>query len=397
MKKNILTSAALAAALLLGACQESLEYRDVLYFTGTEDSNVSTIYMDGATSTPLSITCSGKLTSETEVYVSIDESAVADFASLMGAEYELIPASSFQEKDGSGNYKPWEETLVISAGSSVSESVPFTIKNMDDFVEGVNYCVPIRISGNNGGIDVLKTSVYRYFIINTVTHTRAMNLAGSWHIAMDGMKGDPTLTLPACTMEIRVCPQGWTNLSHKIQSFIGVEENFLLRMGDEPIQRDQFQFAGKTGASVTVSEPRGVLGTWYHVAVVDNGSTLAIYVDGEERVSVQLTAAMRATDLGYYFNSPFGIGISAGDYRRFYGYVSEGRIWNRALTPIELKNNLCFVDVEKAEGLIGYWRCDNVEADGVTVPDLSGNGRNGTASKNVTDADFVTIKCPDIK
>ncbi len=396
MEKKILISAVMIAALLLGGCEESLDYKDVLYFTGSGDSNVSTIYMDGATTTLISVTCSGKLSKDAKVSVAIDENALADFGKRMGAEYELIPASSFQQKDGSGNYIPWEKTLVIAANSNVSEAVPFTINNMDDFVEGVNYCVPLKISGNDQGIDVLATSVYRYFIISTVTHTRAMNLAGSWHITMDGMKGDPTLTLPSCTMEIRVCPQGWTTLTHKIQSFIGVEENFLLRMGDEPIQRDQFQFAGKTGASVTVSEPRGVLGKWYHIAVVDNGSTLTIYVDGEPQVSVQVTAAMRATQLGYYFNSPFGIGISAGDYRRFYGYVSEGRIWNRALTPIELKNNLCYVDVEKAQGLIGYWRCDNVDADGRTVPDLSGHGRHGNASKVVTAADFITIKCPDI-
>ena len=45
-----------------------------------------------------------------------------------------------------------------------------------------------------------------------------------------------------------------------------------------------------------------------------------------------------------------------------------------------------------AEGLIGYWRLDQVEDDGRTFTDLSGNGYHGKASSNPIWTG--EIKCP---
>ena len=42
MKFNhILSGLALSAAVLAAGCQKSLEYSDVVYFTGTENSNIT--------------------------------------------------------------------------------------------------------------------------------------------------------------------------------------------------------------------------------------------------------------------------------------------------------------------------------------------------------------------
>ena len=49
MKNNILTMFFLAtAALAAGACQESIQYADVVYFTGTENSPVTSMYRQWA-------------------------------------------------------------------------------------------------------------------------------------------------------------------------------------------------------------------------------------------------------------------------------------------------------------------------------------------------------------
>lgn len=384
MKTNKIYLTAFVATLLLGACNEALEYKDVIYFTGTEASDIATLYVDGTAEAHISVTSSTKMEQDTEVYIEIDENALAAFGERMGAEYEMIPSTSYVFTDN---------VVVIEKGKNVSIPLVFEITNMDDFVEGINYCIPFRITGNSEGFATLEASQYQFMLISTIVETRAMNLANSWHITMEGMKGDPTLNnLAACTMELRIFANGYSSLSHKIASFIGVEENFLLRMGDVSVANNQVQLAGR-GPSMTANTTTIQLGQWYHVAIVDNGSEMTMYINGNNEGSTS-TTGLKAVNLGYYYNSSFSIGRSADDYRRFNGYVSEGRVWRRALTPIELQNNLCFVDVEKAEGLIGYWRCDSVEADGVTVPDISGNGYHGTASRTVSASDFVTIKCP---
>ena len=80
--------------------------------------------------------------------------------------------------------------------------------------------------------------------------------------------------------------------------------------------------------------------------------------------------------------------------RYFNAYVSEARVWRRALSQVELKNNLCYVD-PTSEGLIAYWRLDTSD-DGRTVKDLSGNGYDAVSSKgSITWVE--NIKCPIVE
>lgn len=90
------------------------------------------------------------------------------------------------------------------------------------------------------------------------------------------------------------------------------------------------QLAGR-GTSITAPNALS-LGRWYHIAVVDNGSEMTIYIDGNAEISVD-SSSSKAINLGFYYNSPFAIGMSAADVRYFNGYVSEARVWKRALTP----------------------------------------------------------------
>ena len=115
---------------------------------------------------------------------------------------------------------------------------------------------------------VLEASRTQYIFISQITTTRGINLKNSWYITMDGMVDDPALKdLPACTMEIRMYANGWRTSGHMISSLIGVEENFLLRVGDESIKNPaQLQLAGR-GTSITAPNALS-LGRWYHIAVV---------------------------------------------------------------------------------------------------------------------------------
>ncbi len=170
----------------------------------------------------------------------------------------------------------------------------------------------------------------------------------------------------------------------------------MLRIGDVSIggveePKSILNIAGR-GSSLSALDNPLSLNRWYHVAAVENGSTLKLYIDGVEVASVS-SADRDPVNLGFYYNSSFCIGRSANDYRRFNGMVSEARVWKRALTPIELLNNQCYVNPATAEGLIGYWRLD--EADDRTFKDISGNGYDGVASS--TPVWTEEIHCPVVE
>ena len=73
------------------------------------------------------------------------------------------------------------------------------------------------------------------------------------------------------------------------------------------------------------------------------------------------------------------------------GYLSEMRIWQRELSPVEMKNNQCYVD-PASPGLIAYWRFNGSE--GTTVPDLTGHGYDAIANGAINWLE--NVKCPEV-
>ena len=286
MKFNhILSGLALTAAVLAAGCQKSLEYSDVVYFTGTENSNITNMYVDGPSSMGVTVTSSCKMAADVQVALAVDAAAVDAYNALHGTDYRMLPA---------GSYRLSDDAVTIAEGTNVSTPSSFEIVSMDDFDEGAHYCVPLKITGTSNGMGVLEASRTQYIFISQITTTRGINLKNSWYITMDGMVDDPALKdLPACTMEIRMYANGWRTSGHMISSLIGVEENFLLRVGDESIKNPaQLQLAGR-GTSITAPNALS-LGRWYHIAVVDNGSEMTIYIDGHQsRILLQQSVRHR--------------------------------------------------------------------------------------------------------
>ncbi|MCM1501606.1 MAG: DUF1735 and LamG domain-containing protein [Bacteroidales bacterium] len=382
MRFNKLSMAFLAtAALAAGACQKSIEYRDVVYFTGTETSPVTSMYVEGPTAMGLTVTSSSKVTSDMTVGVKVDPDALKSFSASQGIEYQMLPE---------GSYKLNEEQFIIENGKSVSLPVNFEILSMDDFEDGALYCVPVRLTETSNGMDILNASRTTYIVINQIITTQGPNLAQSHYVSFPTIINNPMYNnMPACTMEIRVLMNSFYSASANpgIASVIGVEENFLLRFGDISCDKNQLQYAGR-GASITSSSHFSP-GVWYHIAVVDNGSTLTLYVNGNVEGTVD-SSGKSAINLAWDYMDGFHIGFSERG-RMMNGVVSEARVWNRALNVIELENNQCYVD-PSSDGLIGYWRLDEL-VDG-KFKDLTGNGNDGVPSGNFKW--YEGLKCPVI-
>lgn len=372
----LMATAALAAA----ACQESMEYTDVVYFTGTENTAVTSMYVEGPAALGLTVTSSAKLGADMTVGVEVVPEALASFNQANGTEYKMLPE---------GSYKLDETQFVIESGKSVSLPVSFEILSMDDFEDGVIYCAPIRLTETSNGMKVLESSRITYIVINQIITTRGPDFGQVDYISMPTMMNNAMFAdMGACTMEIRVKMDKFYAASANpgIASVMGVEETFLLRFGDISCDKNQLQYAGR-GASITSSSHFNT-GTWYHIAVVDNGSTLTLYVDGNVEGTVD-SSGKSAIDLSNTWMDGFHIGFSERG-RLMDGVVSEARVWNRALSPIELVNNQCYVD-PSSEGLVCYWRLDEL-VDG-KFQDLTGNGNHGEPSTTNINW-YEGLKCP---
>lgn len=362
------------------SCRKT-EFNDAIYFTGTEQSPAKRFTIEGPSSLGISVTYSAKTASDINVNIKVDESLVDAYNKKNETNYQFLPAGSFGLQ---------AEQLVIKAGTNLSDPVSFSVNSLDDFEEGVTYCVPIKIVDVEGGVEVLESSRVLYVIVSRTIITKATVMTQNY-FRVPSFQTTPTLaSVGRLTMECRVFVNQFQTANPFISSVMGIEENFLLRFGDVSIANNQFQLAGGlvNGKKFPVnSKAFFSTGQWYHVAIVYNGSTMSLYINGVmDNYTDAETGNINLTDT---YSGGFLIGQSAGG-RLLNGYISEARVWTKALTAKELQNNLCYVD-PTSEGLLAYWRFNELDTDG-SIADLTGNGHKALPNRAVT---FVEgVRCP---
>lgn len=380
MKNRYLILPLVAVALLasLPGCKKAARYQDLLYITGTESDVECRFTIEGPASMGVSVTSSSLVATDQTVTLELRPDLVAEYNRMTGKLYKPLPADSYSLRDAD---------VVVAVGKNSSRPALFDIGSTDNFEEGQTYCMPVRIAKVSGGMDVLESSRTMYVVVNRKIVTRAVQLgsyAGYYRVPKFG--GDATVSaLPQVTMEARIKASAFQGGNPFISSVMGLEENFLLRFGDVNIKNNQLQLAG--GGYPVTTKTLFETGKWYHVAVVYDGAKIGIYVDGVQDSSVD---APRGTiDLSVEGDRAFFIGMSCGN-RLFNGAISECRVWKRALTAAELKNNVCYVD-PASNGLLAYWRFNAIQNN--TVEDLTGHGYDATTMASLPLVEGV--RCPE--
>lgn len=120
--------------------------------------------------------------------------------------------------------------------------------------------------------------------------------------------------------------------------------------------------------------------TWYHLVAVRDGTTQAIYING------QLDASRTCSPdpikfIGGYDDDTVHIGaVRRAGYTapKYYlnGIIDEVAIYNRALSAEEIQQLTHTRPDTDEPNLVGYWDFD--EGEGQIAEDSSGNGNNGT-------------------
>ena len=116
---------------------------------------------------------------------------------------------------------------------------------------------------------------------------------------------------------------------------------------------------------------------WHHLAGVRSGGQLTIYVDGVAENTVAIGTSGSPT-------SPLSIGSFGGSYF-WQGRLDEVRLYNTALTAAQVLADMYSTTAAVPASLKAYYNFDQGVAGGnnaglTTLPDVSGNGNNGTLS-----------------
>lgn len=124
--------------------------------------------------------------------------------------------------------------------------------------------------------------------------------------------------------------------------------------------------------SSDLSTAGGVLtqNAWNNVVFTSDGTTVKIYVNGI--LSTSGAIAINGNNTTGEF-----IGSSSGGSSPFAGSIDETRIYNRALSPAEIKKLY-----DWAPAPIAHWKLD--EKTGTSANDSSGNGNTGTLTNGPT-------------
>lgn len=130
------------------------------------------------------------------------------------------------------------------------------------------------------------------------------------------------------------------------------------------------------------------IGQWNHLAVVGNGSTIKLYVNGNLFMTSSFTtsnygASTGMFNLGGAVFDPLAIAIP------FNGKLDEVRVWNVARTASQIQSSFTSSVPANATGLVAYYKFD--ETSGSTCADATGNGNTGTLNNGPTRVTPSTI------
>ena len=373
------------ASWLLAGCQEAVEKGDGLLITGTASDCLVKFPVDGFPAAyPVTVTSTSCVSSDVQVSLAVDTTLVEKYNAQMGTNYYAIPAGAWTLDNSS---------VTISTGQAISSAASLAIADDSDFVPGRVYLVPVTIRSATGNLDIIESSRTIYLKVARTLRFYAPYV-GQASMAYQFLLPDPIPSLTAYTWEVKIYATQFRSLgasgTTRVCSFGGNESSVeggaiddggfkcdqnLLRFGEGTDEPNQLHVTTKQGKMS--SNTRFALNTWYAVALVNDGSTLTLYINGEKDNSMSVAP---------YEYSLYGvqIGMPSSGYQSsqlFYGRLSEMRLWTRALSAREIKANVCGVD-PSTNGLVSYWRMN--EGEGTTFYDLSPSKRDISYKSNIT-------------
>ena len=358
-----------AAALLMTACQNNDEanFESKAFIDGKTFTSETII--KGETNIVKSLTLSTARPDEKELNATFSVAAnlVETYNQAYYAKAVMLPDTC---------YKVVKGDVKINQGSVNSNEAQFAFFKLANLDRAITYVLPVTV--NCQDIEVLRSAKNYYFVfragalINVVADMSKNFLTVKWATP------DLVNNMSQITMEALIYPREFGKL---ISTVMGIEGNFLMRIGDAGFPDNQIQIATGAGNFPDADSNKGLqTNRWQHVAMTYDADTreVKVYVNGSLQSQGKLRTG-KVSIVGNGTDRDFLIGKSYDDARWFEGNMSEVRVWNVVRTQEEIAANFYSVN-PKSKGLVGYWKMDDSASPNI-VKDATGNGNDATANK----------------
>ena len=280
------------------------------------------------------------------------------------------------------------------AGNVTGGDFGITFDKLGELDRTLRYVLPVSIT-HVDGIEVLESQRTVYFVvrgaalINVVADITKLKAPVEWSASAYSM-------METITVEALLRSRDWlAGRSDAISTVFGIENVFLVRVGDSGYERNQLQVVSPGEKWPGPNEVKGLpVDEWVHIAIVWDRSRndRRYYQNG--KLVYQLTSTIgdrRAVSLANNCH----VGYSYSDDRWLPAQISELRVWNVARSEQEIAQNIYAVD-PASPGLVAYWKFN--EGMGRVVRDCTGRGSDltfGPSDGNDSDTPtWVPVELP---
>ena len=264
----------------------------------------------------------------------------------------------------------------INQGSVKSNAAQFEFSKLGGLDRSTTYVLPVTVECND--IELLQSAKNYYFVFRAGALINVVADVSRNYLQVDWKTPELVTDMKQITMEALIYPREFGKL---ISTIMGIEGNFLMRIGDAGFPDNQIQIATGVGNFPDYDSNKGLqTKRWQHVAMTYNADTreVKVYVNGI--LQSQGTLRLRSVTIkGNSADRMFLIGKSYDDARWFEGDMAEVRVWNVVRTQEEIATHFYSVD-PKTPGLVGYWKMDDNASPNI-VKDATGNGNDAKANK----------------
>ena len=264
----------------------------------------------------------------------------------------------------------------INQGSVKSNAAQFEFSKLGGLDRSTTYVLPVTVECND--IELLQSAKNYYFVFRAGALINVVADMSRNYLQVEWKTPELVTDMKQITMEALIYPREFGKL---ISTIMGIEGNFLMRIGDAGFPDNQIQIATGVGNFPDYDSNKGLqTKRWQHVAMTYNADTreVKVYVNGI--LQSQGTLRLRSVTIkGNSADRMFLIGKSYDDARWFEGDMAEVRVWNVVRTQEEIATHFYSVD-PKTPGLVGYWKMDDNTSPNI-VKDATGNGNDAKANK----------------
>lgn len=303
------------------------------------------------------------------INIAADPSQLDNYSQIYKENVEALPAEY---------YKISNSNVQIEQGSVESTPITINFEKINTLDREKIFVLPVSLMSSS--LSILESQKTVFYVIKGGALIDVVADIEDNYLHIDQWKNPAAVNnLKEFTLEALVRVR---NYDRMISSVMGIEGQFLIRLGDANFPPNQIQVATSYGNMPGADAATKGLPTnkWVHVAVVFNSADrkIKVYVDG--KLQSEANTNLPSMSFGINGRDGFYIGRSYEDSRFLAGDIAECRIWNVERSAQDIADNPYEVS-PAAAGLVAYWKCN--EGSGSVIKDHTENGNDLTAKKAV--------------